>query len=285
MAADDIDQDQLAAEWAAALEDDNKGGSADPFEAALAAASGGGAGGGGGGDDALAEQWAAALAGEEETQVKKEREQASLAAKSREASFKDLTQEARAPRPDSGRRDLDFILDIPLDVSAELGRTKLLINELLQLGQGSVIELNKLAGEPLEVYVNGKLVARGEAVVINEKFGVRLTDIISPLERVKQLPVLVLRVPVRHPRDVVRHRAMQADLLRPLPEPRRQLLRIGRVRLEERLHEPLRLLRHDHDPVMPVDVFVQEVGELQLRPRRRRRPGARPGSPRRRDRR
>ena len=85
------------------------------------------------------------------------------------------------------RREPDFILDIPLDVSAELGRTRLRINELLQLGQGSVVELNKLAGEPLEVYVNGKLVARGEAVVINEKFGVRLTDIISPIERVKQL--------------------------------------------------------------------------------------------------
>ena len=73
------------------------------------------------------------------------------------------------------------------NVSAELGRTSLMINELLQLGQGSVVELNKLAGEPLEIYVNGKLVARGEAVVINEKFGVRLTDIISPIERVKQL--------------------------------------------------------------------------------------------------
>ena len=93
----------------------------------------------------------------------------------------------RRPRPDAGRRELDFILDIPLDVSAELGRTRLLINELLQLGQGSVVELNKLAGEPLEVYVNGKIVARGEAVVINEKFGIRLTDIISPIERVKQL--------------------------------------------------------------------------------------------------
>jgi len=183
VAADDIDQDQLAAEWAAALDDNDGSAGADPFEAALSAASGGG----GGGDAALAEQWAAALAGEEETAAKKEREQTQLAAKSREASFKDLTQDARAPRPDSARRDLDFILDIPLDVSAELGRTKLLINELLQLGQGSVIELNKLAGEPLEIYVNGKLVARGEAVVINEKFGVRLTDIISPIERVKQL--------------------------------------------------------------------------------------------------
>jgi len=100
---------------------------------------------------------------------------------------KRLTKEAKSPRTDASKRDLDFILDIPLDVSAELGRTKLLINELLQLGQGSVVELNKLAGEPLEIYVNGKLVARGEAVVINEKFGVRLTDIISPIERVKQL--------------------------------------------------------------------------------------------------
>ena len=84
-------------------------------------------------------------------------------------------------------KNLDFILDIPLQVSIELGRAKMVINDLLQLGQGSVIELSKLAGEPLDVYVNGKLVARGEAVVVNEKFGVRLTDIISPAERIKQL--------------------------------------------------------------------------------------------------
>ena len=98
-----------------------------------------------------------------------------------------MTAEAKASKGEGLRKDLDFILDIPLEVSAQLGSTKLLINELLQLGQGSVIELNKLAGEPLEILVNGKLVARGEAVVINEKFGVRLTDIISPIERVKQL--------------------------------------------------------------------------------------------------
>jgi flagellar motor switch protein FliN/FliY len=83
--------------------------------------------------------------------------------------------------------NLDFVLDIPLEVSVELGRTKMVINDLLQLGQGSVIELSKLAGEPLEILVNQKLVARGEVVVVNEKFGVRLTDIISPAERVKQL--------------------------------------------------------------------------------------------------
>ncbi|MBF0227456.1 MAG: flagellar motor switch protein FliN [Desulfobacterales bacterium] len=84
-------------------------------------------------------------------------------------------------------RELDFILDIPLELSVELGRTKMLVHDLLQLGQGSIVELNKLAGEPLEIFINRKLVARGEVVVVNEKFGIRLTDIISPLERVKSL--------------------------------------------------------------------------------------------------
>ncbi|MBI5521269.1 MAG: flagellar motor switch protein FliN [Desulfarculus sp.] len=86
-----------------------------------------------------------------------------------------------------GAHSIDFILDIPLEVTVELGRTSMLINDLLQLGQGSVIELNKLAGEPLEILVNRKLIARGEVVVVNEKFGVRLTDIVSPIERVKSL--------------------------------------------------------------------------------------------------
>jgi flagellar motor switch protein FliN len=84
-------------------------------------------------------------------------------------------------------RNLDLILDIPLKVTVELGRTKMPVSELLNLTQGSVIELTKLAGEPMEVLVNDKLIARGEAVVVNEKFGVRLTDIISPSERIEQL--------------------------------------------------------------------------------------------------
>jgi flagellar motor switch protein FliN len=84
-------------------------------------------------------------------------------------------------------RNLDLILDIPLKVTVELGRTKMPVSELLNLTQGSVIELAKLAGEPMEVLVNDKLIARGEAVVVNEKFGVRLTDIISPSERIEQL--------------------------------------------------------------------------------------------------
>ncbi|MCB0351282.1 MAG: flagellar motor switch protein FliN [Bdellovibrionales bacterium] len=84
-------------------------------------------------------------------------------------------------------RNLGLIMDIPLRVTVELGRTRMVVSELLNLGQGSVVELSKLAGEPLEVLVNNKLVARGEAVVVNEKFGVRLTDIISQSERVEQL--------------------------------------------------------------------------------------------------
>ena len=87
--------------------------------------------------------------------------------------------------PESGRlartdfSKLKMILDVPLKVSVELGRTKMLVNDLLQLGQGSVIELDKIAGEPMEILINDKLVAMGEVVVVNEKFGVRLTDVVS----------------------------------------------------------------------------------------------------------
>jgi flagellar motor switch protein FliN/FliY len=83
--------------------------------------------------------------------------------------------------------NLDFILDIPIEVTVELGRSKMLVNELLQLGQGSVLELSKLAGETLEILANQKLIARGEVVVVNDKYGVRLTEVISPMERVERL--------------------------------------------------------------------------------------------------
>ena len=99
----------------------------------------------------------------------------------------DTNQEEGVKADEVKEANLDLILDIPLSVTVELGRSKMLINDLLQLGQGSVIELTKLVGDPLEVLVNDKLVARGEVVVVNEKFGVRLTDIVTPMERVKSL--------------------------------------------------------------------------------------------------
>ncbi len=84
-------------------------------------------------------------------------------------------------------KNIDFILDIPMSITVYVGSTKMAIRDLLQLAQGSVIELDKLAGEPMEVMVNNKLVARGEVVVVNEKFGIRLTDVVSAAERVQQL--------------------------------------------------------------------------------------------------
>ncbi len=98
-------------------------------------------------------------------------------------NFEELSEDKKP----AASKDIEFLLDIPLVITAELGRTKMLINDLLQLGQGSVVELDKLAGEPMEILVNNKLVARGEVVVVNERFGIRLTDIISPTERIKQL--------------------------------------------------------------------------------------------------
>ena len=88
---------------------------------------------------------------------------------------------------DLSNKNLEMLLDIPLKVSVELGRTRMLVRDLLNLGQGSVVELDKLAGEPMEILVNNKLIARGEAVVVNEKFGVRLIEVISTSERMNQL--------------------------------------------------------------------------------------------------
>ena len=106
--------------------------------------------------------------------------------KTREPGIKPVAE----PKPEGSPKEvpnLDFVLDLPLEVSVELGRARMLISELLQLGQGSIIELNKLAGEPVDIFVNQKLIARGEVVVVNDKFGIKMTDILSPTERVKQL--------------------------------------------------------------------------------------------------
>ncbi|MES1206789.1 MAG: flagellar motor switch protein FliN [Pseudomonadota bacterium] len=92
-----------------------------------------------------------------------------------------------SPPPAGEQRRLDLLLDVPLDLSVELGRTRMTIQDLLGLGPGSVIELDKIAGEALDILVNDRLVARGEAVVVNDKFGVRITDIVSQSERVARL--------------------------------------------------------------------------------------------------
>ncbi len=95
-------------------------------------------------------------------------------------------QTPQKPEGSSSRR-LDMLLDVPLEVNVELGRTRMTIQDLLQLGPGSVVELDKVAGEALDILVNGRLVARGEAVVVNDKFGIRITDIVSPQERIQRL--------------------------------------------------------------------------------------------------
>jgi len=97
--------------------------------------------------------------------------------------FSNLNQAPKVKAP----ADMDFILDVPLEISVELGKTRLQINELLKLSQGSIIELTKNAGESLEILANRRLIARGEVVVANEKYGIRVTEIISPMERVEKL--------------------------------------------------------------------------------------------------
>jgi flagellar motor switch protein FliN/FliY len=93
-----------------------------------------------------------------------------------------------APQAGANRElNLDVVLDIPVTLSMEVGRSRISIRNLLQLNQGSVVELERATGEPLDIYVNGTLIAHGEVVVVNEKFGIRLTDVISPAERIRQL--------------------------------------------------------------------------------------------------
>jgi flagellar motor switch protein FliN/FliY len=141
-------------------------------------------------DQALADEWAAAL--EETGDAGQSDIDALLAADAGSASNR-LPMEEFGSVPKNNDPvtldgpNLDVILDIPVSISMEVGSTDINIRNLLQLNQGSVIELDRLAGEPLDVLVNGTLIAHGEVVVVNEKFGIRLTDVISPSERIKKL--------------------------------------------------------------------------------------------------
>jgi flagellar motor switch protein FliN len=134
-----------------------------------------------GGETPISEDdWGAAIA---------EQEKADAAASQAQAQPQPTVFQELSPKANKveTHNDIDFILDIPVQLTVELGRTKIAIKNLLQLAQGSVVELDGLAGEPMDVLVNGCLIAQGEVVVVNDKFGIRLTDIITPAERIRKL--------------------------------------------------------------------------------------------------
>lgn len=164
MAEDNKDQrelsedEKLAAEWEAAMEE-----SGDTE-----------------GDSDRADEWAEAMAEAEGDAAEDDDRNQVRAAPMEEFAESPVSRDGTTP-------DLDVILDIPVTISMEVGNTQIPIRNLLQLNQGSVIELDRLAGEPLDVLVNGTLIAHGEVVMVNEKFGIRLTDVISPSERIKRL--------------------------------------------------------------------------------------------------
>jgi flagellar motor switch protein FliN len=131
-------------------------------------------------DQNMDDDWGAAIAEQAAAEAAAIEKQAQAQA----AVFKDFSN--KGARSET-QNDIDFILDIPVQLTVELGRTKIAIKNLLQLAQGSVVELDGMAGEPMDVLVNGCLIAQGEVVVVNDKFGIRLTDIITPSERVRKL--------------------------------------------------------------------------------------------------
>ena len=130
-------------------------------------------------DQSMDDDWGAAIAEQAKAEAEALQSQTASA-----AVFKDFSNKGTKTETPN---DIDFILDIPVQLTVELGRTKIAIKNLLQLAQGSVVELDGLAGEPMDVLVNGCLIAQGEVVVVNDKFGIRLTDIITPSERIRKL--------------------------------------------------------------------------------------------------
>ncbi len=148
------EDEKLAAEWEAAMSES-------------------------GGENNVEDEWAAAMAEAESAGA------GAPAADVKAAPLENFSSQGGGPKAISP--DLDIILDIPVTISMEVGNTQIPIRNLLQLNQGSVIELDRLAGEPLDVLVNGTLIAHGEVVMVNEKFGIRLTDVVSPSERIKRL--------------------------------------------------------------------------------------------------
>ena len=132
-----------------------------------------------------ADDWAAAMAEQASAEAPSAAAEPPQQAKPAQI-FDNISADTPGLSPEAAK-NLELVMDIPVQLTVELGRTKMPIRNLLQLAQGSVVELNELAGEPLDVFVNGCLVAQGEVVVVNEKFGIRFTDIITPSERLKKL--------------------------------------------------------------------------------------------------
>lgn len=145
-------------------------------------------------DEELAAQWGEALSQQEgesdwSAALDEQKKQENIYGRAKPVKLEELRNEGgqAAGQADLANPDLDVILDIPVTISMEVGSTPITIRNLLQLSQGSVIELDRLAGEPLDVLVNGTLIAHGEVVVVNEKFGIRMTDVVSPAERINRL--------------------------------------------------------------------------------------------------
>ncbi len=140
-------------------------------------------------NDAISEDdWGAAIAEQEKADAEAAARAAAAAAAPAPTAFSSgaFQEFGKSPQTQTSN-DIDFILDIPVQLTVELGRTKIAIKNLLQLAQGSVVELDGMAGEPMDVLVNGCLIAQGEVVVVNDKFGIRLTDIVTPAERIRKL--------------------------------------------------------------------------------------------------
>jgi flagellar motor switch protein FliN len=137
-----------------------------------------------GGADAMAAEWAAALA---ESKPETASEVATAVEQAAPAAFANFANNPPAGSMGNPGNDLSMVLDIPVQLTVELGRTRIPIKHILQLAQGSVVELETMAGEPMDVLVNGYLIAQGEVVVVNDKFGIRLTDIVTPSERLRRL--------------------------------------------------------------------------------------------------
>ncbi|MCK0163838.1 flagellar motor switch protein FliN [Marinobacter sp. S6332] len=156
------EDEKLAAEWEAAMEESGDEGS----------------------EKSLDDEWSQAMEEAGETGASADESEDSGV---RAAPMEEFDEGTMAAHGSGTPPDLDVILDIPVSISMEVGNTQIPIRNLLQLNQGSVIELDRLAGEPLDVLVNGTLIAHGEVVMVNEKFGIRLTDVISPGERIKRL--------------------------------------------------------------------------------------------------